>query len=474
MKPKTLFRSILIRFPILAGLLAGCMNQTSETPTATITLLPAETYQTIENFGASGAWWAQDVGGWEDEKRNRVVTLLFDQQAGIGLSLYRYNIGGGIANNIQDPWRTAETFEVSPGVYDWSRDANAMWVLKAVKAAGVDQFVAFVNSPPARMTISGFTTGEAKGRTNITPEMYGEFAQYMVDVVRHLRDVEGIPIGWISPVNEPQWDWNYEKGQEGAHYGPADVLEVTRALLRAIEADAIDVKVSVFESGEWKKSQVYIDKLLKDPEVAPHLEHIALHSYWSKAEDKTPIVNFMERNFSGVKLWQTEWTEMKEGRDVKMPSALLLANTIHEDLTIGGVTAWQYWIAVSRYLYRDGLIYVNLSDREIIETKKLWVMGNYSRYIRPGYERVGVDVDSHGLSVSAYRSPESNQFVVVIINDEKKSITANVAGVPEEFTQVSQHETSAQNDLAEVYVGDVKTVFTFPAESVTTLVFEKP
>ena len=474
MNPKTLFRSIILRFPLLAGLLAGCMNQTPETSTAQITLLPAETYQTIEHFGASGAWWAQDVGGWEDEKRNRVVTLLFDQEEGIGLSLYRYNIGGGIANNIQDPWRTAETFEVSPGVYEWTRDANAMWVLKAVKAEGVEHFVAFVNSPPARMTISGFTTGEKDGKTNITPEMYDEFAQYMVDVVRHLRDEEEIPIGWISPVNEPQWDWNYTKGQEGAHYGPTEVLEVTRALLRAIAADGLDVKVSVFESGEWKKSQVYIDKLLKDSEVAPQLDHIAVHSYWSKAEDKTPIVNFMERNFPDVAIWQTEWTEMKEGRDVKMPSALVLANTIHEDLTLGGVTAWHYWIAVSRYLYRDGLIYVNLSDREIIETKRLWVMGNYSRYIRPGYERVGVEVNSNGLSVSAYRSPASNLFVVVIINNETKPITANVAGMPEGFTQVSQHETSAQNDLAEVYAGAAKNVFTIPAESVTTLVFAKP
>jgi len=453
-------------------MLASCMNPSNAPSSEEIIITPNEQHQTIEGFGASAAWWAQDVGGWEDEKRNQIVRLLFNTEDGIGLSVYRYNIGGGLANNIQDPWRTAETFEVSLGVYDWSRDANAVWVMKAAQAEGVNQFVAFVNSPPARMTISGFTTGEAKGKTNIKPEMYDEFAQYMVDVVRHLQEDEGIPIGWISPVNEPQWAWNFENAQEGSHYGPAEVLEVTRALIRAIDANGLDVKVTAFESGEWKKSQVYIDKLLKDPEVAPRLEHIALHSYWSEADDKKPIVNFIERNFPGTKIWQTEWTEMKEGRDVKMPSALVLANTIHEDLTVGGVTSWQYWIAVSRYLYRDGLIYVNLSDREIIETKRLWAMGNYSRYIHPGYVRVGTDVNSNGLSVTAYQSPESNQFVVVVINNEKESITANVAGVPAEFTQVSQYETSAQNNLGEVFAGNVPSAFTFPAESVTTLVFK--
>jgi O-glycosyl hydrolase len=144
--------------------------------------------QTLEGFGASGAWWAQDVGGWEDEVRERIVKLLFDQEEGIGLSIYRYNIGGGDGESIPDAWRRAETFEVEPGVYDWSRDANAVWVLKAAQRAGVEHFVAFANSPPARMTVSGRTNGEENGLSNLAPEMYAEFANYLVDVVRHLQD----------------------------------------------------------------------------------------------------------------------------------------------------------------------------------------------------------------------------------------------------------------------------------------------
>ena len=64
-----------------------------------------------------------------------------------------------------------------------------------------------------------------------------------------------------------------------------------------------------------------------------------------------------------------------------------------------------------------------------------------------------------------------NQVVVVVINNEQKSITATVSGVPVEFTKVSQYETSAENNLAEVSAGNVPSAVTFPAESVTTLVF---
>lgn len=438
-----------------------------------IIIKPSEKLQTIDGFGASAAWWAQDVGGWEDDKRERIVRLLFNKEEGIGLSIYRYNIGAGLADNIQDPWRTAETFEVSPGVYDWSRDANAIWVMKAAQAEGVELFVAFVNSPPARMTVSGLTTG-GSGKSNLSPEMYDDFAQYMVDIVQHLQDDEGIPVGWISPVNEPQWGWSYENGQEGSHYGPAEVLEVTRALLRAIDKNQLDVEVTVFESGEWKKSQVYIDKLLKDPEVAPQLGHISIHSYWSKAEDKKPIINFVERNFPGTHIWMAEWTEMKEGRDTGMDSALVMANTIHEDLTLANVTSWQYWIAVSRYFYRDGLIYVNLSDRSIVETKRLWTMGNYSRYIRPGFVRIGAGTRDGDLSVSAYQSPDDSQFVVVVINNDKEPMATSVAGIPSEFTHVEQYETSDQHDLGQVFSGDLPDLFTFPSESVTTLIYTLP
>lgn len=455
------------------GILTGCANPVAVS-TEEIVIIPSEKHQTLEGFGASAAWWAQDVGGWEDEKRDRIVRLLFNPEEGIGLSMFRYNIGGGIANNIQDPWRTAETFEVSPGVYDWSRDANSIWVMKAAQAEGVDEFVAFVNSPPARMTVSGFTTGGVKGKSNLPPEMYDDFAQYLVDVVRHLQEDEGIPIGWVSPVNEPQWAWSFENAQEGCHYGPAEVLEVTRALLHAIDENKLDVKVTVFESGEWKKSQVYIDKLLSDPEVAPRLEHISIHSYWSKTNDKTPILNFIERNYPGTEIAMSEWTEMKEGRDVTMDSALVMANTIHEDLSLASVTSWQYWIAVSRYFYRDGLIYVNLSDRSIIETKRLWVMGNYSRFIRPEYVRVGAETAADGLNVTAYQAPDSRQYVVVIINNDKVPTTTKITGIPSEYTQAEQVETSAQYDLERVFAGEIPSTYTFPAESVTTLVFTMP
>ena len=50
-------------------------------------------YQNINGFGASACWWSQDVGAWENSKE--ILSYLYDKNKGIGLNIYRYNIGAG-------------------------------------------------------------------------------------------------------------------------------------------------------------------------------------------------------------------------------------------------------------------------------------------------------------------------------------------------------------------------------------------
>lgn len=47
-------------------------------------------YQRFEGFGASGAWWAQEVGGWEHTDtasglsvRDRISQLLYDKNCSV-------------------------------------------------------------------------------------------------------------------------------------------------------------------------------------------------------------------------------------------------------------------------------------------------------------------------------------------------------------------------------------------------------
>src|SRR6266508_6717787 len=50
--------------------------------------------QRIDGFGASGAWWPNDLARFPPRVQRRVADMLFFRR-GIALSGYRYNIGGG-------------------------------------------------------------------------------------------------------------------------------------------------------------------------------------------------------------------------------------------------------------------------------------------------------------------------------------------------------------------------------------------
>ncbi len=431
-----------------------------------ITINTHRRYQSMEGFGVSGAWWAQDIGTWPEPDLTRLLRVLFDPQEGIGLTIYRYNIGADGGPEISDPWRRAQSFYDERGQYDWTRDRAARRVLSAALQAGARDVVAFACSPPASMTISGRSSGNDDGRSNLSPNRVSDFVRYLVDVVGHLRS-EGVPIRWLSPVNEPQWEWQAKNGQEGAHYTPQEVADVVRAVVRALqEAELPEVTLSAPESGQWKGSEEWVAPLLDDPEIGPALSHISLHSYWSTPADKVRFAAYMASRWPGQKLWMSEWTEMRGGRDLGMDSALVLAQTVLEDLTLGCVTSWQYWIAVSQYAYRDGLVYVDAGQPGVIPTKRLWSLGQFSRFVRPGSVRVAAESDDPDVSVIAFTTDQG--VVAVVINRSPVTKPYDLHAVGHGPVQtVRQFVTNAEMDLAE-YVGGL------PSASVSTLILADP
>ena len=139
--------------------------------------------------------------------------------------------------------------------------------------------------------------------------------------------------------------------------------------------------------------------------------------------------------YPGWKPWMSEYCVMTgsegkggDGRDLTMSTALDVARIIHLDLTLVGVTAWQWWTAVSGVNYKDGLIFTDWKkpgDAEsIITSRLLWAIGNYSRFVRPGMRRVELEGKGHdirGLMGSAYRDEKARQVVAVYINMETGS-----------------------------------------------------
>ena len=394
-------------------------------------------FQTFARFGVSGAWWAQVVGGWTEPdpatgmpKRERIAELLFDPQKGIGVRCYRYNLGAGSANSGRGRYalecRRAESFDTETGAYDWSRDENAVWMLRRAVALGADEVVFFVNSPPERLTRNGKAYLDKAGRTNLAPKNYKAFADYCLDVVSHFIS-EGLPVRYLSPVNEPVWVWT-EK-QEGCHYRPWQVYRLLKVFAAEMEKRPAlkELKLSGAENGDVRWfNKTYCFVMLHNKKVRARVDAVDVHSYC--ITPNVPVLKhvignrraylkrfrrFMDLVYPGVPVRTSEWCHMQGGRDYGMPSAMEQTRVMIEDLTLLNVTSWQLWIAVSNVDYCDGLIYENDGDRTFALTKRYYAFGQFSKFIRPGAVRVAASA-GEGLWCVAFL--QGDETVCVVAN----------------------------------------------------------
>lgn len=449
-------------------------------------------YQTFNGFGASGAWWAQEVGGWThtDEKsglpaRDAISRLLYGKEEGIGLAIYRYNLGGGSVESgrgsFSQPLRRAESFDAGDGKYDWSKDKNAVYMMNRAVADGACEVIMFVNSPIERLTKNhmAHTDKNKAWRENLPRKNYPAFAKYCLDCAEHFIE-QGVPVKYLSPVNEPLWVWT--GGQEGCHYRAASVRRVFSVFASQLSQRPrlSGLRLSGAENGDIRWfNKSYTGAVLRDKETRKYLDGIDLHSYCLPVPSFLPFKAFLnnraafikryrkwlDRHYPDLPVIMSEWTHMQGGRDKTMASALVMARVIYEDIALLGVSSWQHWIAVSEVDYCDGLIYINLEDKTFETTKRLYATGNFSKYIPLGARRISACCEDGELDVLAFS--KGNKTVVVIVNPTKssKAVSLDIPKGAHALLAV----TDRNNDLAEKELesgADIE----IPAESVNTVV----
>ena len=456
------------------GLLTFAAQPTNASP-AFLSIDLAQTNQTWEGFGASGAWWSHELGGWPENRRQEIIRLLFAPTQGLGLTRYRFPIGAGGGQEIRASWRRSESFEISPGQYDWSRASNSVRLLREIVRAGVTNIALIAYSPPPRLTRSGLVSGGTNGLANLQPGGESAFAKYLVDIAEHFREEQHIPISSLAPLNEPQWLWGEkQRSQEGCHCTSAEAARIVQAVLRELAERRSPITVEAVDSGEWSgATPEYARTLFADPATRSALESFSLHSYWSTNGQRLATARFFREHYPDKKLRMTEWCEMQRGRRDTIDSALELARTVQADLVLGGVVSWDFWLAVSKHDYADGLLYCDVREQTVTTSKRFFALGQFSRFIRPGFVRVNAQSPIDKLAVVVFRSPDSSSCVAVIINQDLQPLTLSTAldPRPARFNRLEVYQTTAQESLAQIQSSPARSEFTFPPRSITTLVW---
>nr|MDA3853552.1 T9SS type A sorting domain-containing protein [Bacteroidales bacterium] len=496
----------------------------------------SQSYQTIVGFAASDCWTSNYVGQWEGTGKDEIAKYLFSQELdengspeGIGLSMWRVNIGAGTLeqgddSGIDDVSRRTECLlNNSTGEYDWSKQSGQQFFMQKAKEYGCEHFVAFSNSPPLSMTRNGMGYAPGDNQANLKSDKYDDFAGFLTTVVKHFND-EGYNFSYISPVNEPQYDWK-SGGQEGTSWQNSEITKLVKEVNTSIVNKELNSKILISEGAEWKylyegdvskrynqtwaffgesQTDTYVGDLASVPAL------IGGHSYWNhgtntELRDAREKMKAKAEEFN-VAIFQTEWSLLGENPGENFPGyddasymdiALIQARMIHADMTIANVTSWSYWTAMDmeRWGHKNRFLMIavepnNTSYPETEEALKmegsynaranLWAMGNYSYFIRPGYKRIayaGPD-DLGALMGSAYLAPDSSEIVAVYVNIDESdyNLKTTINGIDNFKVKSNQaYLTDENNALKKMSIDESYSstdALKIPARSVLTMVYK--
>lgn len=209
----------------------------------------------------------------------------------------------------------------------------------------------------------------------------------------------------------------------------------------------------------------------------------------------------------GVGFWMTELCIMGNDEEIgggtpydfSMKTALYVARVMHYDLTVAQARSWQWWRAAGGN-YRDGLLRMyregerlggrqgnhRHADRQrlgtaranmVRDSKLLWAIGNYSRFIRPGAVRLqvsGGDGNPFGTLLSAYRNTDGTR-VVVAINYSSDDTHISLDIPDGKNASLQAYRTSDAEDENLKPIGRVRASrITLPRKSITTIIITTP
>ncbi len=503
--PISLIVSVLLfLFPFLETQIMDWYAEKSYDRDMTLTI-DTDEQRDFDGFGCSAAWWSQIVA--ESENREKVAKLLYSDE-GLGLNIYRYNIGAGSADNfkdtISDPWRTTESFyvydyETETGYYDFTRDAAAQDMLDLCLSYGcIDTVVLFANSPHYSMTKNNKTYGNENWWTcNLAEENFDEYADYFLTITEYFID-KGVPVKYISPINEPNWSWgqaSVNQRQEGCHYDSESIYGVYKAFAEEMaERNITGVMLSGPESGEiGHRTYEWFEHIYNDPVIRPYLGNLSYHSYWSDTlvSNKIALGEWIDENVPDIPVEMSEWCHLPCNSPIdSVDGAVLQARVIANDINLTGADSWTAWVGVNGIgigadgkEYSDGLL-VSDADASVVKIPmRYYAMAHYTQFVPTGSKVVettknihdyieerdaegNVILSNYYTNMVSFLTPEGKVVTVITNEGVERQVKFKV-----DRDNMTVYTTTQESQLEETYSGSKKKI-TLPENSITTVVFE--
>ena len=416
-------------------------------------------FQRIDGFGGSSAWSSSTtmtpaIAGLYFSTNNNVpytnTVGVVSTNNGAGFSLLRSHIY--YANNTSAssvPSTTEGTFMQLAQGY-----GARVWSTPWTPAAGFKSTNDIYDSGEA--TDGGLDGGSYLGSGNNITNI--NYASQLANYVASMKSAYGVNLYAISIQNEPDADVT---DYEACQWTAAQIHDFATNLYSALAAKGVgSTKIILPEDENWR-TNLFVNAM-SDAAVAPDVGIVACHDYNNVPPNDipAPFPTFANPNAA---TWETETAILSGPDDTSITNALYWAIRMHLFLTVAQVNAWHFWWMVPGVQ--------NLLDANSTPTKRLFAIGQFSRFVRPNYYRIAAN-HLNPVQVSAYKDSNSLNYAIVAINPTANSITQTftLANFPSTGV-VTPWITSSSLSLAPqpaVAVANSTFSYTLPALSIVT------
>lgn len=366
----------------------------------TITINWNTALQPIDGFGAAAV-------DFSSAPSDREMDFFFTR-AGIGLSVIRTQIepdmrsckswiGAGGGTCVPSSGATLGTGELATVEAAVSRGALV---------------IASPWSPPAVMKSNGsFTSGGDYVASAVNNR---RLASDMASFVSLLTGSYGISVYALGVQNEPDISQTYPSCTWTAQQ-IHDYLPYLASALSA--AGHGSTKIILPEESEWTFARAAT--AMSDLRMSSQIGIIAAHAYGSTRQWSTSLPNIASQH-----VWVSEYSSQSSKYDGGTTDALAYATLLDHYLTRSGISAWIHWELSDESCCGNGTDNSALTDKSGNIPKRTYVLGNWSKFVRPGWHMVSV-TNNTPLLVTAFENSPRTECAMVLINSSSLPVDAS-------------------------------------------------
>jgi O-glycosyl hydrolase len=407
-------------------------------------------YQQLEGFGGAAVYDCPTLVS--HTKREEIYDLLF-KELGIDILRIRNTYGysdGGV--NIDD------TATIIAEAREAGRSPNIKTLLTPW-------------SPAAYLKSNDNTDGGGTLKGGPSSYVYGDYAQWwynsLLEWVAH-----GVVADIISIQNEPDQATTYDSCRFDPTENPSiagydKAYEAVWNKLNAEMGSSMPKMWAVDHSGYGSSHITALVNRVGSGKVDGFNFHLYGAGSYDDPDGMITGMNNFRTSYGYKPLHMTEYVRLDTTPNFDM--AWRFAWHIYNCLYYARTTSYFNWTLFRGTTSAGGIVTLDTTSSYIIRPQ-YWFLKAYSHFTDPGWYVVGTSVsgtDASNLRMSAFKSPDSNQLTVVILNKSTTStdLTLTLNG----FTPCSSEIYRSSETENWLYLGPYSSSLTLPAYSITTI-----